>query len=283
MVFSWFRDFHRRSITEQPFPEEWETVLQRHFTHFTLLTPDEQQHLRQDIQVFIAEKYWEGCGGLELTQAMQVLVAAQACLLTLYREHEFYPNVESILLYPSGYAVPQKSVAPGGIVEETFSARLGEAWDNGPVVLSWADVESGGSNDGDGQNVVYHEFAHKLDMRDGSADGVPRLETDADYDAWAEVMSREYQELVAQTEAGHATLLGDYAATNPAEFFAVGTECFFEKPRQMQQTHPSLYEALRGFYQQDPAARLEAQTGRAGTAGADAQQHHHGSNLRGHL
>ena len=91
---------------------------------------------------------------------------------------------------------------PGGIVQETFSARLGEAWDNGPVVLSWADVDAGGANDRDGENVVYHEFAHKLDMIDGSADGVPRLENDAEYDAWAEIMSREYQELVTLTEQG---------------------------------------------------------------------------------
>lgn len=109
MVFSWFRDLHRRAITEQPFSEEWETVLRRNFAHFALLTPEEQQQLRQDIQVFIAEKYWEGCGGLELTPQMQVMVVAQACLLTLHREHEFYPNVESILLYPSGYSVPQNS------------------------------------------------------------------------------------------------------------------------------------------------------------------------------
>ena len=282
MVFSWFRDLHRSTIAEQPFPEEWEAILQRHFAHFVLLTPDEQQHLRQDIQIFIAEKVFEGCGGLELTTEMQVLVAAQACLLTLHREHEFYPNVESILIYPSGYSVPQKSLEPGGIVHETMSERLGEAWDNGPVVLSWMDVEGGAANDRDGQNVVYHEFAHKLDMRDGAADGVPRLEDDAQYDKWAAVMSREYQELVTQTQAGQATLLGDYAATNAAEFFAVGTECFFEKPLKMQQTHPSLYAALRDFYLQDPAARQEAQLNQQASSTPTAP-HVHGSNLHGHI
>ncbi len=285
MIFSWFRDIHRRSILAQPFPDEWEGYLQRHFPHFALLTTEEQARLRQDIQIFLAEKYWEGCGGLELTPQMQVLIAAQACLLTLNREHEFYPNVESILIYPSGYTVPQKSMEPGGIVQETFSARLGEAWDNGPVVLSWADVDAGGANDRDGENVVYHEFAHKLDMVDSSADGVPRLENDAEYDAWAKVLSREYQELVTLTEQGQATLLGDYAATNAAEFFAVATERFFEKPAQMQQSHPALYTALRNFYRQDPAARIASlPTPNANSQPGQGQEHHvHGSNLHGHL
>jgi Mlc titration factor MtfA (ptsG expression regulator) len=258
MVFAWFRDQHRRSIAEQPFPTEWMACLTTNVAHYALLDEAEQQELQQDTQIFIAEKYWEGVGGLEITDEMQVTIAAQACLLVLHREHDYYPNVESIILYPTGYTAKDTTPGPDGIVHETLSERLGEAWGNGPVVLSWADVQAGGRNDNDGRNVVFHEFAHKLDMRDGSADGVPRLESDADFDQWAAVMSKEYEALVAQSAHGRASLLDSYGATNAAEFFAVATECFFEKSRQMQQTHGSLYAVMRDFYQQDPAARLEA-------------------------
>ena len=258
MVFSWFREQHRRTISEQPFPDAWTAILAKNVAHYALLDEAEQQELRQDSQVFVSEKYWEGAGSLEITDEMQVTVAAQACLLVLHREHDYFPNVESVILYPTGYSAKNTTPGPDGIVHETLSERLGEAWGNGPVVLSWADALAGGRNANDGRNVVFHEFAHKMDMRDGSADGVPPLEADAEFDRWADVMSKEYAQLVAQSEHGRTSLLDSYGATNAAEFFAVATECFFEKSRQMQQTHGSLYAVMRDFYQQDPAARLEA-------------------------
>jgi Mlc titration factor MtfA (ptsG expression regulator) len=257
MIFARLLEHRRRHILEQPFPDEWLRYIEKNMAHYALLTGEEQQRLRQDVQVFVAEKYWEGCNGLEVTDEMRVTIAAQACLLILnLKHHDYYPNMRSVLIYPNDYVAPAREVAPGGVVSESLSDRLGEAWEHGPVILSWADVVQGGQNSRDGHNVVLHEFAHKLDMLNPTATGVPELDEDADYDRWAEVMSREYQALVEQTERGNRSLLDPYGATNAAEFFAVATEAFFEKSRRMQETHSTLYGVLRDFYHQDPAARL---------------------------
>jgi Mlc titration factor MtfA (ptsG expression regulator) len=259
LVFAWFANRRREEIREQPFPERWLAYLEKNVGHYPSLTESEQATLRADLRILIAEKTWEGGGGLELTEEMQVTIAAEASLLLLGLDHEFYPNVESIVVYPQDYVAPSKSRDPSGVVDEYGSTRLGEAWDNGPVVLSWSDARADSLNPTDGHNVVLHEFAHKLDMRDGAADGVPKLKDDEQYEAWAEVMSQEFAELVEQTEKGHKSLLDSYGATNPAEFFAVATECFFEKSVLMEERHPRLYKVLRDFYHQDTASRMQAQ------------------------
>jgi Mlc titration factor MtfA (ptsG expression regulator) len=258
LVFAWFAEHRRAAMREKPFPEAWLTYLDKNVGHYPYLSESEQAILRDDLRILIAEKTWEGGGGLELTEEMQVTIAAEASLLLLGLDHEYYPNVESIVVYPTDYTAPAKTRDPSGVVDEYGSTRLGEAWDNGPVLISWSDARSDSRNPTDGHNVVLHEFAHKLDMRDGAADGVPKLENDAQYDTWAEVMSAEYQELVEQTENGHKSLLDSYGATNPAEFFAVATECFFEKSLLMEEHHPRLYTVLRDFYHQDPASRMRA-------------------------
>lgn len=257
-MFSFFRNHHRKAILEQRFPDEWETFLTTNFAAFQMLTPEEQQKLRDDLRIFIAEKNWEGAAGLEVTEEMQVTIAAQAMFLVLNIEHDYYSGVESVIVYPSDYVASQKAVGPGGVVEEIASDRLGEAWREGPIVLSWADALGGGRNPHDGHNVVFHEFAHKLDMASGGVDGVPPLHDDAEVDEWAEVMSAEYQELVKQTEHHHVKLLNPYGATNAGEFFAVCTEAFFEKSHALRETHPRLYQVLADYYRQDPASRLEA-------------------------
>jgi Mlc titration factor MtfA (ptsG expression regulator) len=257
LVFAWFAEHRREEIREQPFPEEWLGYLEKNVAHYRCLSESEQATLRDDLRILLKEKTWEGGGGLELTAEMQVTIAAEASLLLLGLDHEYYPNVESIVVYPRDYIAPARTRDPSGVVDEYGSTRLGEAWDIGPVLLSWSDARSGSINPTDGHNVVLHEFAHKLDMRDGTADGVPKLEDDAQYDSWAEVMSKEFQELVAQTEKGHKSLLDSYGTTNAAEFFAVATECFFEKSVLMQAQHPRLYAALRAFYHQDPASRMQ--------------------------
>jgi Mlc titration factor MtfA (ptsG expression regulator) len=266
LVFAWFAEHRRAGMREQPFPERWLAYLEKNVGHYPYLSESEQAILRDDLRILIAEKTWEGGGGLELTEEMQVTIAAEASLLLLGLDHEYYPNVESIIVYPRDYTAPSKSQDPSGVIDESGSSRLGEAWNIGPVLVSWADARDGGRNPTDGHNVVLHEFAHKLDMRDGAADGVPKLETDAQYDTWAEVMSAEYQELVAQTEKGHKSLLDSYGATNAAEFFAVATECFFEKSVLMAEQHPRLYAVLRDFYHQDTAARMHAHHSASGTA-----------------
>lgn len=188
-----------------------------------------------------------------MTEEIQVAVAGQAALLVLGFDSEYYANVESILVYPQGFLVTTFQSGVGGMLTEQSVPYAGEAALRGPVVISWADASQSGHAWRDGRNVVLHEFAHKLDMRDGAADGAPYLGDAVQVERWARVMSAEYQALLTHLEAGEPTLIDPYGATNAAEFFAVTTECFFELPRQLQKHHPELYEVLRDFYRQDPA------------------------------
>jgi Mlc titration factor MtfA (ptsG expression regulator) len=223
--------------------------------------PDEdRKELQGHVQVFLAEKKFEGCGGLEISDEMKVCIAAQACLLLLHRDTDYYPGLRSILVYPSTYVVKTTQHVGAGVVEERHDSRLGEAWHSGAVVLAWDAVHHGTANPDDGHNVVFHEFAHQLDFEDGKADGAPVLANEDRwfkwknrYRAWARVLSSEYEQLRADIEAGEKSVLDDYGATNPAEFFAVATETFFERPFALKQRHPALYEELRAFYRQDPA------------------------------
>jgi Mlc titration factor MtfA (ptsG expression regulator) len=265
MVFGWFKEHQRQALVAKPFPADWESYLQQNMRLYAKLLPESQSHLRDILRVIIAEKYWEGCGGLEINEEIQVTIAAQAALLLLGIPHDYFPNVESILIYPTAFMMPKPRErdtfnpisgrwrGPDGVVDSSPEPRLGEAWQQGPVILSWQDVLAGGRNQSDGHSVVLHEFAHKLDMRDDQPDGVPHLADQADYENWAEVMTAEYLALVDDTRHRRPTLLNQYAITNGAEFFAVATECFFERGRLMQQTHSRLYQALSGFYHQNPA------------------------------
>lgn len=258
MIFPWSKTHQRRELLAQPFPIAWLGYLSATVAYYGSLSSHEQGKLCDITRILIAEKSWEGCGGLTLTEEMQVVIAAQAALLVLGFEDEYYRNVETILVYPQGFLVKTQRRGIGGMIEEQVVPYAGEAALHGPVVISWADARRTGRDTGDGRNVVLHEFAHKLDMRDGAADGAPYLQDAAQIEAWARVMSAEYQTLVAQIEEGLPTLLDPYGATNAAEFFAVATECFFEKPRRMQAEHTELYNVLRDYYRQDPAARLKA-------------------------
>jgi MtfA peptidase len=258
-MLAFLRERQRQRLREQPFPTAWETYLETNVPYLALLTEEERHRLRGDIQVFVAEKYWEGCNGLTLTDEMRVTVAAYACLLQLNQERrDYYPNVQSILIYPSAYRVKHQKQKGAGVIWEGMETRSGEAWSSDwPVVLSWDETLQGGRNPEDGHNVVLHEFAHKLDMLKAPVDGVPDLKDQASFDQWAEVMSAEYATLVQDTESGFQGLIDPYGATSPAEFFAVVTETFFEKPRELADEHPRLYAIFRTFYRQDPAARME--------------------------
>jgi len=262
MIFTWLKRRRRKRILSQPFGEQWQTILSRRVSCWQYLHEQERQKLKDDVRVFVAEKQWEGCGGLELTDEIKVTIAAGACLLLLGLEHDLYPNVRSILVYPSDYQATWEKPIPGEIVPEELPLRLGEAHYRGPVLLSWDSVKHGLVHPKDGQNVVYHEFAHKLDMLDGMIDGTPPLAGGEQYVGWAKVMAAEYERLCDRVDRGRPTLLDEYGATDTAEFFAVATEVFFEKPKKMQRLHPDLYSVLRGFYRQDPAARKQ----RAGNA-----------------
>lgn len=252
-LFDFFRNRRRRRLRSEPFPDGWKEIVERNFELFHRLSSDDQAELLEHMNVFLEEKTFEGCGGLEMTDEIRVTVAAQACVLLLHhQEPHYYPDLSTILVYPHAYVAKAKEVLPGGIVIEGTSARLGESWVRGCVVLSWDDVQSGAADAADGHNVVMHEFAHQLDQEDGVSDGAPILERRSQYVAWARVLGDEFEKLQEATERGRRTDIDAYGATNPAEFFAVITEAFFERPRSLHKKHPELYDELKMFYKQDP-------------------------------
>nr|WP_218188336.1 M90 family metallopeptidase [Desulfosarcina cetonica] len=216
----------RRRIRSQPFPPTWLAILERNVAYYHRLSPADQAELRGHIQVFLAEKRFEGCGGQEIDDAVRVTVAAQACILLLHRETDYYPMLQSILVYPHSYFSKTTRRLPGGVVAEGVQGRLGESWYRGPVVLSWDDIRRSAHDPDDGHNVVFHEFAHQLDSESGANEGTPRLPRRSMYITWARVMGAEYQHLIDAIVLHHQTDLDAYGATHPAEFFAVITEAF---------------------------------------------------------
>ncbi len=250
-MFDFFKDRRRERVRAEPFPEEWRAILERGFPLYARLSPEDRSELEGHVQVFLEEKSFEGAGGLEMTDEVRVTVAAQACVLLLHRDTDYYPRMRSVVVYPRAYLAEHRS-EEGGLVTEGHSVRLGESWSSGAVVLSWGDVRAGARDLRDGHNVVFHEFAHQLDLEDGGVDGVPELEGGSAYRAWARVFSEEYLELRADAKKGRRSVLDDYGATNPAEFFAVATEAFFEKPGALRRKHPELYAELAAFYRQEP-------------------------------
>jgi hypothetical protein len=257
-MFDWFAKKRRQKLLEAPFPPDWEDMIRCNMSHYCMMDDAERKHLRELIQVFIAEKSWEGCGGLELTNEIRVTISAQACLLLLNLPHDTYENVETIIVYPSDVILPQRKL---GFFETTLEPLdpdypvSGQAFKQGPVILVWDAVLQGGRHAEYGFNVVYHEFAHKLDMQDGAADGTPRLRDRAEYRDWIKTCSREYLRLLKDVEKGKRTFLDEYGATDEAEFFAVATEHFFNQPLQMIQSAPELYRVLKAYYRQDTAMR----------------------------
>lgn len=198
------------------------------------------------VQVLLAEKSFEACGGLfEVTREMRLVVLAQAALLLVGRPHGFYPHLRSILLYPDAYEASDE--------EEGVSVRLGESWGSGSVVLAWKSVVAGAQNAEDGQNVVLHEFSHQLDQEDGSSDGLPVLADGMSHAAWSRAFHESYEHFCDDVNAGKRTVLDDYGATNPAEFFAVATETFFEKAEQLREAHAEVYQQLKAYYGLDTA------------------------------
>lgn len=240
----------RRHALQQPFPDTWLEILKKNLPPYGKFSADQQKALQQDMKIFLTEKTFEGCGGLVLTDEIRVTIAAQACLLLLGRKDNGYRKLRSILVYPSAYVTGGKSLFGNDL--DTGSVRLGESWGHGTVVLSWNDVKQGAFNFRDGHNVTMHEFAHQLDQEDGSADGAPILEERSAYSEWARVFSAEFNVLRQKTGKRKPSIFRAYGATNPAEFFAVATEVFFEKPRQFQKKHPELFQEMKEYYKVDP-------------------------------
>lgn len=268
-IWNWVRDHRRKNILKDPFPTEWEQYLGQNVSHYRRLAPQDREHLRALTQVFVAEKNWEGCGGLVLTDEMRVTIAAQACLMVLSIPHDLYRRVESILVYPSTVVTPER---PLGVFEISQTPRtghvpiLGQAQARGPVILAWDSVLQTARHPESGHNVVYHEFAHMLDLFDGHADGTPPLECTEAYRRWVEVCSREFLRLRSLADSGKRTFLDRYGAVNEAEFFAVVTEQFFDRPVELNDHHPELYLVLRDFYRQNPAELEEQKSQSRGEA-----------------
>jgi Mlc titration factor MtfA (ptsG expression regulator) len=259
MVFDLFKSRRRARLRAMPPPPRWREVLEQNIPIFNRLPDEDQAELLGHAKVFLSEKHFEGAGGLTLTDEIRITIAAQACLLLLHRETDYYPDLKSIIVYPTGYTAREDRHIGGGIWEEGGEDRLGHTGQRlSAVVLAWDAVRHGAAVPTDGENLVLHEFAHQLDFENQSSDGTPALERHGDYLAWARVMSAEFNALRNvnalrnASDAGEGGVISDYGATNPAEFFAVITEAFFERPRALRQKHPALYAQLQRFYRQDP-------------------------------
>jgi Mlc titration factor MtfA (ptsG expression regulator) len=257
-MFRWFKELKRRKYRAIAFSPEWVEILDRNVKHHRSLNDSEREKLYDIIKVMMGEKNWEGCGGLELTDEVLVTISGLAGLLLLGLPHDYYRNVQSILVYPSTVVVPQNMNLGGGpfYIAGKPQPILGQAFRHGPVIVVWDAAVSGARHPESGHNVVYHEFAHKLDMLDGVADGTPILADRNHLNRWAEVCSEEYLRL-KKLSRGARGLLNSYAATNEAEFFAVATEEFFNHPRRLKKESLELYQVLQEYYQQDPAQRAD--------------------------
>ena len=252
----WLTARRRQRIRARPFPTAWRDILKRRVPYVRALPADLQLLLKQHIQVFLAEKAFIGCDGLDITDEMRVTIAAQACLLILNRPRGYYPKLRQILVYPGSFVVQREHTDGAGVAHHARQVLSGESWSQGQVILSWHDTLQGAATPDDGQNVVIHEFAHQLDQETGTANGAPVLARREHYARWAEVLGAEYQRLQARASKpelqNEPSLFSDYGATDPAEFFAVISEVFFEQPQRMAAQHPALYQELARFYRLEP-------------------------------
>jgi hypothetical protein len=236
------RTLWRRHLLRRPFPPEWLGHLEARVPFFRTLAPELRQGFLDKLKVFAWEKEFIGAGGLTVTDEIRVVVAATAVQLVVHLDLSYYDRLSEVIVYPGAFKLPERT-----------GAVLGEARHWGTVVLSWESVLAGLGNPRDGHHTAAHEFAHVLDRADGAFDGTPQLQLPSHYRAWAQVMGEHYAHL-QQGRARERAVLDEYGALNEAEFFAVATESFFEKPRQMKEKTPALYEELRRFYGWDPAS-----------------------------
>jgi MtfA peptidase len=241
----------REKLQSGTFKDAWVTILQQNIALYNKLPDPLKYKLHGLINVFLHEKTFSGYNGLIINDEVRVTIAAQACVLLLNRDNAFYPSLHNIFVYPGAFKSTQ-TTSDGVVHTVAESARTGESWRQGHVVLSWRHSKLGGQNEDDGQNVVYHEFAHQLDHEDGSIDGTPVLDSAEDYQAWTKVFSQEYTCLREKISANKRTLIDGYGAKSEGEFFAVVTELFFERPQLFDKEHPELYAELVKYYRLNP-------------------------------
>jgi Mlc titration factor MtfA (ptsG expression regulator) len=254
----WFRNWRRKRILGRSALDEslWRSVVERYpFTR--ALSAEERERLRRWVVLFLHDKSIVAAGGLELREDMPVCIAAQACMLILNLDLDYYRDWVEVIVYPDEFVAEYEFTDEDGVVHQVSEPMSGESWLAGPVILSWADAEQRGGDSG--YNVVIHEFAHKLDMLNGEANGFPPLHGGMNRTAWAREFGAAYDDLRARVERGERGAIDAYAAENPAEFFAVLSEAFFETPAAVRAEYPGVYRQLAAFYRQDPAARLRGQ------------------------
>jgi Mlc titration factor MtfA (ptsG expression regulator) len=250
----WFRRKYAR--LDEPFPEDWRAIISRNVAHWSYLDSEERERLEDLILLLVVDKRWEAARRFVLTDEVRVTIAAQAALLVLGFDdgYHHFANVQTIIVHPSIVTMTGERPGPvdGTIVDGPLDLA-GLAQYDGPVLIAWDQARRSGRHPERGHNVVYHEFAHKLDMLDGVIDGTPPIGSDEAMQRFVEVCTREYEELQSKY---HDPLFDSYAATDPAEFFAVATEVFFDMPIAFEEQKPELYAVLRAFYRQDPATRV---------------------------
>lgn len=253
----WFRDWKRRRVLARHRIEDalWTRAL-GHLPFLAGLSADEERRLREMAVIFLAEKEISPVRGVVLSDDDRVEIALQACLPVLELGLDWYDGWVGIVVHPSDFHVRRTQTGEDGVVHEWEDELAGESWPGGPVVLSWEALDDSGSVPAGGANVVIHEFAHKLDMMAGEADGVPPMPTREARERWLQVFDAAFDRFCTQVEAGRETFLDPYAAEHEAEFFAVASEAFFESPNALRREYPALYDLFSGFYRQDPAARL---------------------------
>ena len=249
---AWWRARRRARVQRQSFPPAWREILRQRMPAFARLPPDIQLRVKKHAQVLLAEKPFIGCAGLQITDEMRVLVAAQAALLLLGGRGSYFANLRQVLIYPGAFVVDRLRPDAVGLAHETRRVLAGESWQQGQLLLSWDDVLAGAADPDDGRNVVIHEFAHQLDQDNGRANGAPWLGRREAYTRWSAVLGAEYAALQGRLARGEPGLIEPYAATDPAEFFAVLSEIFFEQPAQLAERHPALHAELARYYGVDP-------------------------------
>ncbi|MEN6383886.1 MAG: M90 family metallopeptidase [Phycisphaerales bacterium] len=248
----WLKKYKRKRIAERPFPDTWENILQTDAAIYNILNDEDKAELQGHISIFLAEKYFEPCRGFVITERVKVIIAAYACVLLLHRQTDYYPGLYSILVYPDAFITNHKEYLDGGLIAEGPEVLSGQSSHRGTVVLSWDDVEYDRLNINDGRNVIYHEFAHQIDTSGGKGDSSIVLKNNANFAAWAKILYKNYMKLRDDAEFDAPSLLDKYGATDPSEFFAVVTEFFFEKPIELYDDNPQLYNELMRFYNEDP-------------------------------
>lgn len=253
-----------RRIRAREFPAAWLEILARRLPFYRNMPDALQRQLQDLIKVFLHDKRFIGCAGQQIDDEIRVTVAAQACLLLLNRQTDYYRQLQSILVYPTTFIATREVSDELGLVTTDHAELLGESWEQGKVILAWDSVEHGVEDLRDGHNVVLHEFAHQLDHASGASNGAPLLGTLNAYRNWAHVLSAEFEDLQEDVRFGRESLLDHYGATNPAEFFAVATETFFERPEQMRHEHGELYQQLVEFFRVDPARWMDEGLGTPG-------------------